>query len=118
MSKTENKVNPIRLTDTETGEVYVLEFSRESVRFAEQRGLKISELTEYPQTNIPLFFFCAFRMHHKNVARSKTDAILEEMGGLTVPMLERLTQLYSVPNEALIVVEDDGAKNSKMTVEL
>ena len=44
MAKAEERVNPIRITDTETGETYVLEFSRESVKFAEQRGFKISEL--------------------------------------------------------------------------
>lgn len=118
MPKPDNKANPIRITDTKTSEVYVLEFSRDSVRFAEQRGFKITELLDYPQTNIPAFFFYAFRMHHKGLARTKTDAILEELGGLTTPMLERLVQLYNVPNEALIVTEDGAVKNSKLTVEL
>ena len=53
MAKNENKVLPMKITDPDTGEVYVLEFSRESVRFAEQRGFKISELLDFPQTNIP-----------------------------------------------------------------
>lgn len=118
MAKNENKVNPIRITDPDTSEVFVLEFSRESVRFAEQRGFKITELTDFPQTNIPAFFFYAFRMHHKNVARAKTDAMLEELGGLTTAMLERLVQLYNVPNESLIATEEAGAKNARLTVEL
>lgn len=118
MAKNENKVNPIRITDPDTSEVFVLEFSRESVRFAEQRGFKITELTDFPQTNIPAFFFYAFRMHHKNVARAKTDAMLEELGGLTTAMLERLVQLYNVPNESLIATEEGGAKNARLTVEL
>ena len=118
MAKNENKVNPIRITDPDTSEVYVLEFSRESVRFAEQRGFKITELTDFPQTNIPAFFFYAFRMHHKSLARTKTDAMLEELGGLTPAMLERLVQLYNVPNESLIDTEDGGVKNSRLTVEL
>lgn len=118
MAKNENKVNPIRITDPDTSEVFVLEFSRESVRFAEQRGFKITELTDFPQTNIPAFFFYAFRMHHKNVARAKTDSMLEELGGLTTAMLERLVQLYNVPNESLIVTEEGGAKNARLTVEL
>lgn len=57
MAKTDNKVSPIRITDPETNDTYVLEFSRESVRFAEQRGFKISELLDFPQSNIPAFFF-------------------------------------------------------------
>lgn len=56
MAKNENKVLPMKITDPDTGEVYVLEFSRESVRFAEQRGFKISELLDFPQTNIPNLF--------------------------------------------------------------
>ena len=56
MAKTDNKVSPIRITDPETNDTYVLEFSRESVRFAEQRGFKISELLDFPQSNIPAFF--------------------------------------------------------------
>lgn len=118
MSKVENKVNPMRITDPDTGEVYVLEFSRDSVRFAEQRGFKITELTDFPQTNIPSFFFYAFRKNHKNVSRGKTDKLLEDMGGLTPAELERLAQLYNVPNESLIITDEDGRKNSRLTVEL
>ena len=83
MAKNENKVLPMKITDPDTGEVYVLEFSRESVRFAEQRGFKISELLDFPQTNIPNLFFYAFRKNHKNVARDKTDKFLDELGGLS-----------------------------------
>ena len=118
MAKTENQVNPMRLIDPDSGETFVLEFSRDSVRFADQRGFKITEMTDFPQTNIPAFFFYAFRKNHKNVARSKTDAMLEEMGGLTATELERLVQLYNQPNESLIITDEGGRKNSRMTVEL
>ena len=119
MAKAEERVNPIRITDTETGETYVLEFSRESVKFAEQRGFKISELTDYPQTNIPALFFYAFRKNHKKVARSQTDALLERLGGLTTPMVERLVQLYNQAGLAhVLLAEEDAAKISDVTVEL
>ena len=90
----------------------------DEIRFAEQRGFKISELTDFPQLNIPAFFFYAFRKNHKSMARSKTDAMLEELGGLTTAMLERLVQLYNVPNESLISTDEDSEKNSRLTVEL
>lgn len=120
MSKTDTavRVNPMRLTDTETGETYTLEFSRESVRFAEQRGFKISELTDFPQLNIPAFFFYAFRKNHREVARDKTDKLLEAMGGLTPAELARLVELYNQPNEALIITDEGGRKNARVTVEL
>lgn len=118
MAKAENRVNPMRLTDPETNETYVLEFSRDSVRFAEQRGFKISELTDFPQMNIPAFFFYAFRKNHRGVARDKTDKLLEDLGGLTTAELERLIQLYNQTNESLIITEEGGRKNSRLTVEL
>lgn len=117
MAKNENKVNPIKITN-EAGEVFVLEFSRESVRFAEQRGFKITELTDFPQTNIPALFFYAFRKNHKNISRGQADAMLEELGGLSPEVIERLVQLYNVPNESLISVDGQERKNSKLTVEL
>lgn len=111
-------LNPMRITDPNSGETYVLEFSRESVRFAEQRKFNLSELTDYPQTNIPALFFYAFRKNHKNIARDKTDAILEELGGLTPQEIERLVELYNQPNETLIQMDVANRKNARLTVEL
>lgn len=39
MAKNENKVLPMKITDPDTGEVYVLEFSRESVRVCGTEGI-------------------------------------------------------------------------------
>lgn len=111
-------LNPMRITDPKSGETYVLEFNRESVRFAEQRKFNLSELTDYPQTNIPALFFYAFRKNHKNIARDKTDAILEELGGLTPQEIERLVELYNLPNETLIQMDVANRKNARLTVEL
>lgn len=113
----ENKLKPIAITD-EKGNEYVLEFTRETVRFAENRGFDISELTKYPQTNIPLLFFYAFRKNHKNISRSQTDDLLDRLGGLTGEEIERLAQLYNQPTESLIIAEDGGRKNSKLKVVL
>lgn len=117
MAKNEMKLNPLKVI-TENGDTYVLEFSRASVKFAEQRGFDIGELTKFPQTNIPAFWFYAFRKNHQNMARTKTDEILEELGGLTPEELERLVQLYNQPTESLLITEEGGRKNSRMTVEL
>lgn len=118
MDKIENKVAPMRITDPDTGEVYVLEFSRDSVRFAEQRGFKITELTDFPQMNIPAFFFYAFRKNHKSLSRDKADKLLADLGGLMPAEIERLVQLYNQPNESLIMMDEGGRKNSRLTVEL
>lgn len=112
------KVNAIVLTDPDSGEQYTLEFSRDSVRYAEQRGFKIGELTDFPQTNIPALFHYAFRKNHKFVSKEKTDKMLEELGGLSPAEIGRLAELYNQPNEALINQEEGGRKNSRLTLEM
>lgn len=117
----EKKVKPIVLTDTETGEKYTLEFSRETVKWAEAKGFVYDDVTKFPQTLIPDLFFYAFRMHHKNVARDKTDKIIADWGGIAcIPegVLERLAELYMATFGALADEDEGAAKNFKVTVEL
>lgn len=111
------RVKPIVLK-FEDGREYTLEFNRESVRFAEQRGFDISELSKYPMSKLPELFFYAFRMHHPNVARNQTDSILfDELHGMPNAMAERLGELYGAPFQAL--TRDDGdEKNVGVTVEM
>lgn len=115
----EERINPVRVTDNETSKVYELDFSRESVKFAENRGFAVDEITKFPVTRIPELFYFAFRKNHKNVARSQTDSLLENMGGISGKMMERLMQLY---NQAalthIISTDEDAEKNAKVTVEL
>lgn len=111
------QVKPIIIRDNENGTEYTLEFNRESVRFAEAHGFDINDVQKYSMTKLPDLFYFAFRMHHKNISREKTDRILfEDLGGMPEGMAERLGALYGVPFEALINT-GDHAKNSKVTVE-
>lgn len=117
MAKTASeRPNPIVITDDESGDVYTLDFDRESVKFAERRGFKIMEFQDMPETGVSDLFFYAFRKNHKNVARDKTDKILEALGGLRTEEVNRLTDLYSASVSSLNVEGD--RKNSRMRVEL
>lgn len=112
-------VKPIILHDIDNEVDYTLEFNRETIRFAEARGFDIDDVGRFPMTKLPELFFYAFRMHHKNVSREKTDRILfEELGGMPDGMAERLGALYAAPFEALKPSDGDKAKNSRMTVEM
>lgn len=102
-------VKPIIVTDAESGMEYTLEFNRESVVFAERRGFIIDDVERFPMSKIPELWFYAFRMHHKNVSREKTDKLLERAGGFTSDLLTRLGELYGVPFEAMS--DDDKAEN-------
>lgn len=111
------EVKPIIIRNEETKEEYTLEFSRESVKFAENRGFTLGDVDRFPMNKLPEFFFYAFRMHHKNISREKTDKILfEDLGGMPEGMIERLGQLYAAPFTSL-TQDEETSKNSKMTVE-
>lgn len=115
----EERVNPLRVIDNDSGVAYELDFSRESIRFAENRDFELGDVTKFPVTKIPEFFYYAFRKNHKNVSRRQTDDLLDAMGGLTTPVVERLIQLYNQAGLAHVLTsEEDAAKNSKVTVEL
>lgn len=118
MSET-TKIMPIRITDNDNGNVYELDFCRESVKFAEARGFKTEDVSDFPVTKIPEFWFYAFRMHHKSLAKNQTDALLEKMGGMTPNVAARLIELYNQAATSNNIQDDeDLAKNAKVTVEL
>lgn len=102
-----NEVKPIKITDTNTGEVYTLEFDKESVRFAESRGFDIDDIGKYPITKTEELFWYAFRKHHKRVDLLKARKLLEGIGALPDGFLERLVSLYAVPFEAFTESEEE-----------
>lgn len=111
--------NPIEIKNNENGDVFVLEFSRDSVIFAESHGFSFKALTEgeTPMSSTSDIFFYAFRMHHPKVSRAETDKMLfEDLGGMPDGMLERLMELYAEPFNSLIVKDGEERKNSKLTV--
>ena len=116
MAKTNESPNPITITDPETGAVYALDFDRASVKFAEQRGFKILEVADTPETSVANLFFYAFRKNHKDMARANTDKILDDLGGLLPEEVARLQELYSASISSLNVEGD--RKNSRLKVDM
>ena len=99
-------------------EKYTLQFSRESAAALEQDGFKREDIGDMPMTRIPQIFYFAFKMHHPNITKEKTDAILfEDLGGLTNDQIERLASLYAAAYSTLIN-ENGTPKNSRVTVSL
>lgn len=118
------KVKPMIIRDSESDKVWTLEFSRDSVRFAEARGVSLDDMGKMPMTMLPELFYSAFRKNHRNISKAETDKILfDELGGLTDTQYQRLMQLFAEPMNALIRDKDeDGGEetqaNPKMVVEL
>jgi len=111
-------VRPITL-ESENGEVYVLEFNRASIKYAEAQGFDVQSLEKgVNMSGIEDLFHYSFRMHQPRMQKNQTDKILyEDLGGLRDGMLERLVELYLLPFNTL-VASDGSEKNSKMTVRL
>lgn len=111
------KVKPVILTDSLTGEEYTLDFNRDAVRFAESRGFAITDIERYPMTMYDLFFY-AFRMHHRNVAREKTDKLIDEgfggIAGIPSALIERLVELYAQTFGTAV----EESENPRIVVEL
>lgn len=119
MAKVEReKVMPVIIHDKENNKDYTLEFSRESVKFAEGRGFRLEDVDNYPMTKIPEFFWYSFRMHHPSFSLGQAEKMLERMGGMSEPLARRLGELWAVPFEALNPVADGDEKNLSVTVEL
>ena len=112
-------VKPIVLRDEKNGDVFILEFNRTSVKYAESRGFSIQTLNDsgVSITIIEDLFNYAFRMHHPNMSKADTDKILyDKLKGMPDGMVERLIMLYAIPLNTLVQTEE-SAKNATMTVE-
>lgn len=126
IKKSENnyRINSIKLTDNDgviknAGDVYELNFNREAIRFAESKGFNLEEIDKYPVTRISELFYFSFRMHNRNVAKDKTDKLMEAWGGLPESVLKRLIELYDQARLSNnIQIDEDAEKNSCVTVEL
>lgn len=120
----EERIQPIRITDNSTGDVYELDFSRESTVFTDRlfrnAGIKLDEIADNVNEGIPLFWYCAFRAKHKNLSRAKADELRNKLGGLTPQIIDRLINLYTQATMSNNVVQDEEelSKNSQVTVEL
>ena len=113
------RVKPIIITFRDTGDKYELDFSREAVKFAEQRGFDPHDVPKFPATKINEFWYYAFRKNHKSLSRNQTDKLLDELGGLTPDMLERLVTLYAQAAQSNVLQDDeDLEKNGTATVEM
>lgn len=111
------KLNPMIISDPDTGKEYTLEFNRKTVSRAEQAGLDVQSIESKSMTMIPLLFWSAFLMHHPHMTREQTDKILfDGLGGLGEEEMAYLGKLYSAPFQTLIAGSDKAENPRKMAV--
>lgn len=113
-----DRVKPITIRDNEKGVEYTLQFNRESVLFTNNQGFRASDMTDNLEGMLPILFYGAFRMHHKDIARNRTNALLDEIAPVSQDFVVRLLELYAEPRNALVNDEPTERKNSNLTVEM
>lgn len=118
MEKKENKqaVKPIIVKDTDSNITYTLEFTRESVMYAERQGFNIADIQNKALTSTIDLWVYAFRANHKGVSRETALRLLEGLGGMPDGLLQRLVELYAEPYK-LLLPDEDNSKNAKVVVE-
>ena len=117
MAKTIEITKPVTIEID--GNTYTLEFNRNSVVAAEKAGFRADLIGDMPNTMLPLLFYAAFKMHQPKNTPKETDDILERIGGLNAALVNRLSELYAIPTQALIRTDDydDGTeKNFKISL--
>ena len=124
-------VKPITIrSKSDPNEVYILEFSRFTVKEAERNGFNIdsvigsAEGTEadatlkVSMTAMEKLFYYSFLMHQPGMKPVQANRILyDEIHGLTPAMITRLIELYMITFNTL-VQDEENLKNSTMTIEL
>lgn len=119
MANENERIHPMRWTDTDTDTVYTLDFNKESVRFAESKKFVLGDVGDFISSGAEDLFYYAMRMHHKNLSRTQTNALFKKLGGFTIAELERLGQLYQQAQYSnSILLDDEVEKNRVGTVEL
>lgn len=117
----EERINPIRFTDKDTGEVYELDFNRESVKFMADQGFVMDDsVVERIAAKGEELWYYAFRARHRRISRSQTDKLYEKMGGLSPKVIKRLVELYQQALMSNRIVQDDEEldANPHVAVEL
>ena len=114
-----DRVKPITIKNKDTGRVYVLEFSRDTISMAEQAGFNWDDFPKMVATYTPILWLCAFRMHDKRISLAETNKILDQVGGLTSETIRRLRELWDQGLAPLVNDEsEETEKNAKWEVDL
>lgn len=120
VSINDNKdVRAISIKNKKTGELqYVLDFTRDSVKWAERQGFKVQVLEEGVSiSGIDDLFYYSFHAHYPDIKRAEAERIAKKnLGGYTPELIERLVQLYLVPIQEMMATEET-LKNADMTIE-
>ncbi len=89
---------------------YVLEYTRKTASVMERSGFNLDELTDKPNTMIPMLFRGAFLANHKDTKESTIEKIYDGLTRKTA-LINELIDMYRATSETLLddtPLEDEG----------
>lgn len=92
------------------GVEYTLEFTRKSIETMERQGFVIGDIKTKPMTTLPTLFAGAFLAHHRFIKRDVVEVIFEKISDKE-NFLEKLTEMYAEPLEALMDEPEESEGN-------
>jgi len=111
------RIQEIRLKDKKYNKEYILDFSLDTIAYLQGVGFDWSEIESKSAIMIPLLWFGAFRRYQPKVSKKETDDMLEEIGGMSAAVIQRLRQLWEQALDAL-VADGDELKNENWEMTL
>lgn len=121
IATTNERIPEVKVTFNETGEEYILDFSRKTAAFAQARGFDPEHLFAKCTTEIPNLFYYAMQKNHGNLGRNQVDKLREKLFPLGLPqmLIERLVELYlQAATVEVITTDEEYEKNAVTTVEM
>lgn len=116
----------ITFTDPRTNREYVLEYDRDSVRFAESIGLNLAVLSDrkrMARRDVPIgtlmsqVFYSALIKHQPMLTQDESDDIWERVSGKE-QVFAALLDMIQVPYVALLDEPEDGDPKGTVTIKL
>lgn len=92
------------------GNEYTLEYTRNTIKMMESRGVVVSDIQNKPMTVLPQLFEGAFLCHHRNVKAETIQRIYDRMTNKQ-ELIEKLSAMYSEPIQALFDEPEENEGN-------
>lgn len=116
-TETPERFSEIILKDKKHHREYRLDFTLDAIAYAQSVGFNWDDIVEKSAVMIPLIWYTAFRRYQPRMSKNETDKVLKDIGGMSVPLVTRLRQLWEQALSEL-VADGDEIKNADWEMNL
>ena len=94
------------------GKDYVLEFTKDSVRWLQQKGFDIEKISSETMDQVPLLFQGALKANHGYVKLEYATEVFTSLGNRQ-ELINKLLEMYSEPISKLLGIDGDEESGEK-----